>query len=112
MMIAQHQIEAASRPTITSFTTKLALQNMAKTEPSVAPAASGVAISFMNLIPRNGFGAACAVQIGHFCGLRRKNAEVAVKAALRLTGGYEAEVSAEPCSHRKARPNADLKTIV
>ncbi len=40
MMIAQHHTEADRRPIITHFTTKLALQNMAKTEPSVPAAAT------------------------------------------------------------------------
>ena len=79
MMIAQHQTEAASRPIITSFTTKEAPQNMAKTEPS-APEASGVAaISFMKAILANPCGArnflrarTSAVQIGQFCGPARR----------------------------------------
>src|SRR5208337_1794949 len=120
MMIAQHQIDADNSPSITSLTTMLAFQNMVKTEPSDAAAANGVAISFMNLIPRNVFSAACAVQIGHFCGPARKNAEGRVKTGLRLTAGYEAGVSVSGASfsrisrgRRRALPSdtAAMKTF-
>ena len=51
MMIAQHQIEAASSPSMTSFTTQLALRNNAMIEKSMvwgatsATLATAVAVS-------------------------------------------------------------------
>ena len=57
-MIAQHQTEARQQADHHEFDDKLALQNMAKTEPSVAAAASGVAaISFIHAILANSSGA-------------------------------------------------------
>ena len=51
-MIAQHQTEASSRPTITSFTTICAPKNMPQMEISAAAPESGAAISagFMKVV--------------------------------------------------------------